>query len=115
MPNGPVELTLDPEELGRVRMTLSGTDMSMTVTLVTERAETSDLMRRHIEVLAQEFRQLGYRDVSFNFAGRDPDGQAEGGRTAHPSGKADEPPETPAETAVAPYLRPGSDRMDIRL
>jgi flagellar hook-length control protein FliK len=68
MPNGPVELSLNPEELGRVRMTLHATEHSMTVTLAVERNETADLLRRNLDTLVQDFRAMGYRDVSFSFA-----------------------------------------------
>jgi flagellar hook-length control protein FliK len=42
----------------------------MAVTITTERAETQDLMRRHIDMLAQEMRELGYKNVGFSFEGR---------------------------------------------
>ena len=45
LPDRPVELTLNPEELGRVRMTLATHDAGITVTIVAERADTLDLMR----------------------------------------------------------------------
>jgi len=66
-PDRPVEIRLSPEELGRVRMTLSTTETGVTVVIVTERVETMDLMRRHIDQLAQEFRRMGYEDVGFDF------------------------------------------------
>jgi hypothetical protein len=69
MPDQPVEITLDPEELGRVRMTLHATDGAMLVSLNVERPETADLLRRHIDTLAQDFRSMGYRDVAFEFNG----------------------------------------------
>lgn len=66
-PNRAVELTLSPEELGKVRMTLHAQEGSMTVAVQAERPETLDLMRRHIDSLAREFREMGYADVSFDF------------------------------------------------
>lgn len=62
-----VEISLNPQELGRVRISLSTQDAGLNMTIMAERAETLDLMRRHIDQLAQEFRELGYGDVSFNF------------------------------------------------
>lgn len=71
-PNRGVELTLAPEELGKVRMTLRPHEGSMTVTVQAERPDTLELMRRHIDSLAREFREMGYADVSFDF-GQTPD------------------------------------------
>lgn len=67
MPDRPVELTLRPEELGRLRMTFSGDITAMAVSVSVERPETLDLMRRHIDILAQEMRDIGYGEVSFSF------------------------------------------------
>ena len=66
-PNGVTELVLNPEELGRVKLAMSTVDGAMTMTITTERPETQDLMRRHIDVLAQELRQMGFSDVGFSF------------------------------------------------
>ncbi len=85
---GTTEIALNPEELGKVRIQLSGVDQTMTVAILAERPETADLMRRHIDTLVQEFRALGYTDVRFEF-GRQPDSGAGG----QPSGQGpDEPP-----------------------
>ncbi|MCL7465255.1 flagellar hook-length control protein FliK [Phaeovulum sp. NW3] len=64
---GSVELSLAPEELGKVRMTLHTTDVGITVSVHAERSETLDLMRRHIEQLARDFRELGYAAITFDF------------------------------------------------
>lgn len=66
-PNGVTELVLNPEELGRVKLAMSTLDGAITMTITTERPETQDLMRRHIDVLAQELRQMGFSDVGFSF------------------------------------------------
>lgn len=68
MPERPVELTLNPHELGRVRLTFTLTDGGINVSVLAERGETMELMRRHIETLAQEFREMGYADVGFRFS-----------------------------------------------
>ncbi len=65
--DAPVELTLSPEELGRVRLIMRMEHGSLNLSVLAERAETQDLLRRHIDMLAQELRQIGYRDVSFGF------------------------------------------------
>jgi flagellar hook-length control protein FliK len=50
----PVELVLNPEDLGRVRISMSMTDASVTLNLGAERSETLELLRRYSEILAQE-------------------------------------------------------------
>lgn len=62
-----VEISLHPRELGRVHMMLSASDAGLTLTITAERSETLDLMRRHIDQLAQEFRNMGHGDVGFAF------------------------------------------------
>ena len=61
------EILLNPEELGRVRMSMSAVDGNLTLLVLADRPETQELLRRHIDVLAQEFRDLGYDSVSFSF------------------------------------------------
>lgn len=67
LPDGGVEITLSPEELGRVRLTMSGAEGAMTITIQAERGETLDLLRRNIELLAQELRDMGFGTLSFSF------------------------------------------------
>lgn len=73
------EIALNPEELGRVRLTMTALDTTITLNVLAERPETTDLLRRHIDALAQEFRALGYDDINFSFGG---DGRSN--RQSHP-------------------------------
>ncbi|MEJ6396346.1 flagellar hook-length control protein FliK [Yoonia sp. 208BN28-4] len=66
---GVTEVTLRPEELGRVALRLTSGDGVMNLVVTAERPETADLMRRHIDLLSQEFRALGYADLNFSFGG----------------------------------------------
>jgi hypothetical protein len=63
----PVDLRLNPEELGNVRISMIMSDGSITLTVQAERNETLDLLRRHSDLLAQELRQLGYGSINFSF------------------------------------------------
>ncbi len=65
--DGPVELALSPEELGKVKLTLSAGHGTMTLTVTAERPETLDLLRRNIDMLAEDFRDLGYDSLNFSF------------------------------------------------
>ncbi len=74
-----VDVALNPEELGRVKMRVSTSDSGITMVIQTERPETADLMRRHINELADEFRKMGFDNISFEFSG---EGAAAGGGMA---------------------------------
>ena len=114
----PVELRLNPEELGRVRLSLHQTDNSISVSIVAERAETLDLMRRHIAMLEQEFREIGYTDIAFSFGAP---GQGQGGDPGTADRDDPHPPLSPdpalhAVATTAPPPPPtAADGLDIRL
>lgn len=115
-PGRPVDLILNPEELGRVRLTFTTTDSGLHVAVMAERGETLDLLRRNIDVLAQEYRELGYRDVNFEFTGNgagSKDDEADQDDTDQNSSSSDT---TTAET-ITPHqlsLEP-SIGLDLRL
>lgn len=68
LPDRPVEISLNPKELGKVRMSVSPVEAGITVNIVAERPETLDLMRRNIEQLVREFQSLGYDSINFAFS-----------------------------------------------
>lgn len=119
--NRAVELRLQPEELGRVSLTMSQEGGQLHVTLAAERPETLDLMRRHIDLLGEELRRLGHGAVQFSFedgAGRNRE------RTSPPPGPGDQarvsdPGEPGPQTAIVrppPTAASGSaGGMDIRM
>ena len=121
--DAPVELTLSPEELGRVRLIMRMEHGSLNLSVLAERAETQDLLRRHIDMLAQELRQIGYRDVSFGFGtdggarhGADLGGQrpATGG-AVHSTGVHAPADSDALLTAPERMPLPPTGRVDIRL
>jgi len=65
--NQDIEIRLDPEELGRVRIILSTKDGGMTVAIYSDKAEVLDLMRRNSDMLEAEFSDIGYEGASFSF------------------------------------------------
>ncbi|MGC1497590.1 MAG: flagellar hook-length control protein FliK [Sulfitobacter sp.] len=81
MPSRPVEITLSPEELGRVRLSVVTSETGIVVNVLAERPETLDLLRRHIDQLSQEFQDLGYQDIAFSFAGAGTDTDNDGDNT----------------------------------
>lgn len=68
-PTGTVELRLSPEELGHVRLSLSGEADRVIVTIQAERAETLDLLRRHADSLMTELRSFGFTGGTLSFSG----------------------------------------------
>ncbi|KAJ03769.1 hypothetical protein PM02_06970 [Sulfitobacter mediterraneus] len=115
--NRPVEITLSPEELGRLKLHLVSADGGLAVHVTAERPETMDLLRRHIGILDQEFLKLGFEDVAFSFAGgQTPQDQADASKdqtSDQQTGNPDLPPPMNTEQATAPPQRGGG--LDLRL
>lgn len=115
----PMELVLSPAELGRVRISMQTGEAGIIVQVLAERPETLDLMRRNIDLLAQEFHDIGFGTAEFAFGQNAPQ-QGGAGNDAQGSGTGSAAPERtegePAEEQVV-ARSPGvqSDRVDIRL
>lgn len=114
-PEGPVEITLAPEELGRLRITLSQEGDVLRIIVQAERGETLDLLRRNADVLMQEIRSSGFSGGTFSFSGW---GGGQGGAAAqNPS----QPPGTPPRDAPhaaqlpAPKASAAQAGLDLRL
>lgn len=75
-PNGQLEVSLSPEELGRVKLTITPQDAGLAIAIQAERPETLELMRRHIDVLVRELADEGFASLSFDFG----QGDREAGR-----------------------------------
>jgi flagellar hook-length control protein FliK len=86
-PDVPLDLALDPPELGRVRLSFAELNGTLTLTIAVERPETADLMRRHITLLNEEFARAGLDapSVSISQGGADDRSQS---RTAAPMTEA---------------------------
>lgn len=112
---GSVEIALDPEELGRVQMTLKTRGDILTLTIFADRPETLDLMRRHIDELSADFRDMGFADVSFSFGGS----QSETGDDTEQRSNGGEPkmhtPESLPSIEPENRLRIATSGLDIRL
>jgi flagellar hook-length control protein FliK len=107
-----IELSLSPEELGRVKMSLTGTDGAITVSIVAERQETLDLMRRHVDQLAQEFLGIGYTDVNFTF---DQQGDSDADPADSFAAAEGESEQTPDTNSVATAPLAVTTGIDVRL
>ena len=70
----PLEIALDPPELGQVRMVLQTSDATTTLLIIADRPETAELMRRHANFLHEAFAQEGKGGLNLQF-GTPSDGQ----------------------------------------
>jgi flagellar hook-length control protein FliK len=109
-----IELTLTPEDLGKIRLVMVPDGEKIRVVIHADRPETLDLIRRSTDSFSADLRQAGYSNASFSFGssnGRQPDQQAQGPAL-----------ETPADTApVSPAItksqsnRPNLGGLDLRV
>ncbi len=112
---GPVELTLDPPELGRLRMHVTEIAGVMTLTIHADRPETADLMRRHLDLLAQEFAEAGLDAPSVRIS-QDNSGDQDN-RHQGMSKQTDQTAAIATDelTAQATAPRTGTGALDLRL
>lgn len=116
-----VELTLNPEELGRVRMTLSTGEGVIAMAISADRGETLDLMRRHIEQLTEMFSEMGFENMSFTFAhgadaqGGDAKDQGDGQTGQHARGGDDPDPASVPPAPTAPLNTTAPAGLDVRV
>ena len=64
---GTIEIALNPQELGRVSLQMTPQEATMTLQVTADRPETLELLRRHVDLLTQELKQLGYAETAFSF------------------------------------------------
>ena len=112
----PIEVALDPPELGRVRLQMAEMAGVLTLTIHAERPETAELMRRHLDLLAQEFSDAGVDAPSVRVSQDGPDGD----RAEQQPDNGPEPALTPLHETDEPTLhhahQPGGNgALDIRL
>jgi len=111
------DLSLNPAELGKVRISLTAGESGMTVIIQADRPETLDLLRRHADSLGQDFRDMGYGSTSFTFedGSQTPrnGGQDSVNGDVAASGVPGEP--TVPETNETGHAATAPGRVDIRL
>ncbi|WP_254704036.1 flagellar hook-length control protein FliK [Roseovarius sp. THAF9] len=114
-----VEIRLNPVELGRVRINLQTGDTGVIVTVLADRPETLDLLRRHTDILAQEFQEIGYGAAEFSFDqgsdARSDQGSDEDRGSYHREGATLEVDSTGSAAPTNASTRIALDRVDIRL
>lgn len=113
--SGATEIALNPEELGKVRLQMTHQDQGITVSIIAERPETMDLIRRNLDALIDELRAQGYGDVSFDFGDRK--GSHPNAQDAQPRGaqQRDASPEFVTPPPLRSYATSALTGVDIRL
>lgn len=116
-PDKSVDIALSPKELGHVRMQLATTDGALTIIVTAERAETTELMRRHMDSLLQEFRKLGFEQAGFEFRqqGQGAQGGDKANTVATLKGDGVLPPEGSTPAAKSPPRALTVSGLDIRI
>lgn len=113
---GTLVLAFSPEELGQVRMALTGTEAGFHLSILSDRVETLDLMRRHASELAQALHHLGYDSVDLAFSHQGsarPDAGGNPGRAPETDSPADDAlVRSPALPGMPPALSTG---LDVRI
>ena len=118
--DGQVELQLSPEELGRVKLSMTPGEAGLQVQISADRPETLDLLRRHIQLLNEEFAAMGLGTAEFSFGGSgasESDSGAPPQEIAAEMGEAASGSEEDATLSapVARTLAHAEQRLDIRL
>lgn len=111
-----IEVQLAPEELGRVRLSLSPTENGMVVQVQADREVTLDLIRRHIDLLAQDLRGQGHQNLMFSFGGgheKSPDLDSMN-ITTDDEASTDSAEDAEVSTLDADVIK-NPDRLDIRI
>lgn len=111
LPDGIAEVSLAPDELGRVRLAMRTEGDAILVHIAAERPETQDLLQRHTAQLSAALRDAGYADVQYAFSqnGRQ---RPQADLPGHAPGQ--ESSETTETRPFQPAPQP-SDRLDLRL
>ena len=99
--NGVVEITLQPEELGRIKMTISTLETGIAISVLAERSETFEMMRRYATALTKELESLGFDTVDLSFAQTEQNG-TDRERPEEPQGKStSDKPEAGAKLGIS--------------
>ncbi|MGI3169847.1 flagellar hook-length control protein FliK [Pseudooceanicola sp. C21-150M6] len=118
----PVEISLNPEELGRVRFSMTTGDATLNIVVAAERSETMDMLRRHIGHLERQYLGMGFESVDFSFEdnrySKNP-GQDQEAASNRDAGEPESVPfasDQPSGQRSQPGREAGDiDRIDIRL
>jgi len=110
-----VEIRLDPPELGRVVISITQSDSGLSATVTSEKAEVSDLLRRHAELLSRELSKSGFTEASLEFSHRGHQQKRSPFEEENTSLVAADPDDREAISTIETLLVHQSASLDIRL
>ena len=114
--DGPIELALAPEELGRLTISIRQEGDFVRVSMLAERPETLDLLRRHAGDLLADLRQSGFSGASFSFGPGGQDRPPQVADTSLDAGDAAAPQSAPHDfKQPTPSRSPKGAGLDLRL
>ncbi|EPX77341.1 flagellar hook-length control protein FliK [Litoreibacter arenae] len=111
---GSIEIRLDPEELGRLRIVLSPRENGMNIAIYTDVQETLELLRRHSGMLQSDFESLGYEQASFTFQQERKSDQAAPLQTTDLN-ESEPQSDTREQQHSVKHLQAGLARLDLKL
>lgn len=114
-----IEVSLNPAELGRLKLSLTPAENGLVINIMAERAETIEMIRRNLNDLEQVFSELGHENITFSF---DQDGDFTGQNQPEHTESAENNIELPNQIVAAPISTDPSHRdpkitsgIDIRI
>ncbi|MBF9045785.1 hypothetical protein LSUCC0031_01525 [Rhodobacterales bacterium LSUCC0031] len=115
-PGAPVDIALDPPELGRVRLSIVEVNGALSVSIMAERPETADLMRRHLSLLADEFARQGLDAPSVDISSGGQGRQQTRDDDMSGAGKPPDHPISPGQGQAAAHMpQVAPSGLDLRL
>lgn len=109
------DIELAPAELGRVRISITGAEGGLHVSIVAERGDTQDLMRRHIDLLREMLSELGHGGVRIDLGLNARPGNGRPTAGGNPRGGISAPDGGEASARVLGAASPAGGTMDLRL
>lgn len=110
--NGDVEVTLTPEDLGSVRLSIRPGDSGHIITIWAERPETLEAARRAADLLQRDLRESGFGEAELSFSGGRQDNRSSPSQRAGISG------DSPVQTVTPPATKQvsqNSGRLNIKV
>ena len=107
----PVDVSLNPEELGKVKLSITTTNGSVVLQVIAERPETLDLMRRHADMLAVELGDLGFDTIDLSFG----QGQSENLDDKPGDQSGDQSRATPDDDDIDEQLTPAHETQNLSI
>lgn len=121
LPNGPIQILLNPAELGNLRFEIHQNADHLRVVLAVERPETMDLLRRNADQLLGEFRAAGFSGASLSFGHWDQQNSQQRNAPAPPDPQQPpqervfSPPQLPAKSPHASPEMAAASGLNLRL